>query len=209
MIYSTIANQKQYPFILPELPFDKNDLSPYLTSETFDYHYAKHHQAYVTNLNKLLELNQDLHSKTLEEIIIWSNDNNKAIFNNAAQVWNHTFFWHSMQKGGGGKPDGIILDHIIKDFGSFDAFIIKFQEVALTQFGSGWAWLVKNQSNKLEIIKTGNADTPITQDMKPIINCDVWEHSYYINYYNRRPDYVSDFLKHLINWDFASKNFQE
>lgn len=206
MIYSNEANQVGGIFSLPELPYGKNDLAPHITSETLDFHHGKHHNAYVVNLNKLLE-GHVLSGKSLEEIILASSGkaDMAGIFNNAAQVWNHTFYWHSMKKGGGGTPSSELLNQINKDFGDFENFKTKFKEAGATQFGSGWAWLVWNDT-KLEIVKTPNAETPITKGMVPLMTCDVWEHAYYIDFRNKRPDYLDTFLEHLVNWDFASIN---
>lgn len=199
------VNQLHFPFILPELPYASNALEPYMSANTFSYHHQKHHNAYVTNLNKLLE-NSELKSKSLEEIILAShNQADKAgIFNNAAQVWNHSFFWHCLKENGGGAASGIIADKIIEDFGSFDKFIEDFKNAATTQFGSGWAWLVLNESNKLEIIKTSNADLPLTHNKKALLTIDVWEHAYYLDFQNLRLKYVETFLSNLVNWDFVN-----
>ncbi|XVN43047.1 MAG: superoxide dismutase [Candidatus Rickettsia vulgarisii] len=207
MTYCNHSNQTSYPFILPELPYGKGDFVPHFSSETFDYHYGKHHQAYVTNLNNLLQNESNWQKKTLEEIITsLSTDSSKtAIFNNAAQIWNHSFFWHSIKPAGGGKPTGKMLEMINKDFGSYENFVTEFKQAAVSQFGSGWAWLVLN-NGKLEIVKTANAETPITKNIKPLLACDVWEHAYYIDYRNKRPDYVSIFIDHMINWEFAEKH---
>lgn len=203
MTYCNHSNQTNYPFILPELPYGRSDFKTYFTPETFEYHYDKHHNAYVTNLNNLIKDNKEMLGMDLESIILASHNSNAPIFNNAAQVWNHTFFWNSIKPGGGGKPNGEILAQIEKDFGSYEDFALQFKHAAVTQFGSGWAWLVYKDS-KLQIIKTPNALTPITDGYKPIITCDVWEHAYYIDYRNKRPDYASVFIDHMINWDFAS-----
>lgn len=206
MVYCNKSNQTSYPFILPDLPYDKSSFVPHLTSETFDYHYGKHHQSYVTNLNNLLKDQKLLQKQSLEEIIIWASQNsNFAIFNNAAQVWNHSFFWNSIKPNGGGKPKSKIASLIERDFGSFEAFCEQFKTAAIGQFGSGWVWLV-HSNDKLQILKSANADTPIVNDIQPLITCDVWEHAYYIDYRNKRPDYVDIFIKHLINWDFAENN---
>lgn len=202
MTYCDQSNQESYPFKLPELPFEKDAFVPHFSPETFEYHHEKHHNAYVTNLNKLLEDNKELIDMELEQIIATSYHSNAAIFNNAAQIWNHSFFWHSIKPHAGGKPSGAMLEYIEKDFGSYEEFVSEFKQAALTQFGSGWAWLVYHEE-KLKIIKTANADTPITEGMYPLIACDVWEHAYYIDYRNKRPDYVSVFIEHMINWDFA------
>lgn len=207
MTFSKVSNQTVYPFVLPELPYGKDEFKPHFTAETFDYHHGKHHNAYVVNLNKLLETDKEMAAKSLEDIIMHSKKNGQAaIFNNAAQIWNHTFFWHSIKPNGGGKPSGKLMSQIDKDFGSFEKFVEEFKQAALTQFGSGWAWLVY-YNGKLQILKTANADTPITEGITPLLNCDVWEHAYYIDYRNRRPDYVSIFMDNMINWDFAAENF--
>jgi superoxide dismutase, Fe-Mn family len=204
MAYCNDSNQEQYPFELPELPYKKDAFSPDFSSETFDYHHGKHHNAYVTNLNNLLKDNKEFNKMDLEQIISKSFNSNAAIFNNAAQIWNHTFFWYSIKPGGGGKPYGNIAKLIDSGFGSYDNFATEFKQAAVSQFGSGWAWLVYNSKNeKLEIIKTANAENPLTQGLSPLIACDVWEHAYYIDYRNKRPDYVSIFIEKMINWDFA------
>jgi Fe-Mn family superoxide dismutase len=194
-------------FKLPPLPYDLSALEPYISKRTLEFHYGKHHQGYVNKLNELLA-DSPLASKSLEAVIQeTAGDSQKtAIFNNAAQVWNHTFYWHSMKPVGGGEPGKDLLKKIEKDFGDFEEFCIKFKEASITQFGSGWAWLVEDHGH-LKIIKTGNAETPLTQKgITPLLTCDVWEHAYYLDYQNRRPDYVDIFLKHLVNWDFAEKN---
>jgi superoxide dismutase, Fe-Mn family len=193
---------------LPSLPFAKDALEPYIKASTLDFHYGKHHNAYVTNLNKLIE-GTDLAQKSLEEIIkAVAGDSSKAgIFNNAAQVWNHTFYWNSMKKAGGGKPTGALLSKIEADFGSYEAFVEAFSQGAATQFGSGWAWLVL-KDGKLQIMKTANADTPMVHGAKALLTIDVWEHAYYLDFQNRRPDYIKTFLDHLANWDFAAANLK-
>lgn len=193
-------------FTLPPLPYAKDALEPYMTADTFSFHHEKHHQAYVTNLNNLIK-DTPLADKSLEDIIIESaKDSTKAgIFNNSAQVWNHTFFWHSMKPNGGGQPAGKIAEKINADFGSLDAFKEAFKQAATTQFGSGWAWLVSN-NGKLEVMKTGNADLPMVHGKKAILTLDVWEHAYYLDYQNRRPDFVTTYLDKLVNWEFAEKN---
>jgi Fe-Mn family superoxide dismutase len=208
---NSLANQEKYPFILPELPYDKSALAPHMTEKTFEYHHGKHHNAYVQNLNKLLT-DSDMNTLSLEEIIIKSaGDSSKVgIFNNSAQIWNHTFFWHSMKPNGGGKPSGGLLKQIEKDFGGYDDFLEKMKVAGATQFGSGWAWLVYDPSkNALDVVKTANADNPMTNSLVPLVSCDVWEHAYYIDYKNRRPDYIHAFLEHLINWDFAEDIFNK
>ena len=194
-------------FTLPELPYATNALEPHMSANTFSFHHAKHHNAYVTNLNNLLK-DSPLAGKSLEDIIMASaNDATKAgIFNNAAQVWNHTFFWNSMKPNGGGAPKGKIAEKIAADFGSYDAFKEAFKQAATTQFGSGWAWLVLGKDGKLKVTKTANADLPMAHGEKAILTVDVWEHAYYLDYQNRRPDFVGAFLDHLVNWEFAEKN---
>ena len=189
-------------FTLPELPYDKSALAPQLSQETLEYHHDKHHNAYVTNLNGLIE-GTDLTAKSLEEIILASDG---GVFNNAAQVWNHTFYWKCMKPGGGGEPGGALATAIAEAFGSFDAFKTEFTQAAVTQFGSGWAWLV-SEGGKLKIMKTGNADLPMKHGATALLTVDVWEHAYYIDYRNLRPKYVETFLSSLVNWDFAAANF--
>lgn len=194
--------------ILPELPYALDALSPHISQETLELHHGKHHQAYVTNLNKLLE-NSDLSNLSLEEIILKTAGKSDlaGLFNNAAQVWNHTFYWHCLTPNGGGDPKGALKDMIEKSFGSLDAFKVEFKTACLTQFGSGWAWLVQDGSN-LKIVKTPNAETPMTQGLKALLTCDVWEHAYYVDFRNRRPDYVDTFLKHLVNWNFVAEQLE-
>jgi len=188
-------------FQLPELPYAKDALAPTISAETLEFHYGKHHQAYVTNLNKLTE-GSDLANKSLEELI---KSESGGIFNNAAQVWNHTFYWNSMAPNAGGTPNGKMAEAINNTFGSFDEFKSKFNAAAAGQFGSGWAWLVKDGSNKLSIVTTSNAGCPLTDNLTPIITCDVWEHAYYIDYRNARPKYLESWWN-LVNWEFANKN---
>ena len=188
---------------LPQLPWAKDALAPHISPETIDYHYGKHHNAYVTNLNKLIEGTPHA-GKSLEEIVKSSDG---GIFNNAAQVWNHTFYWHSMKPNGGGKPTGAVADAITKSFGSYEAFREQFTAAATTQFGSGWAWLVKD-GDKLAIVKTPNAETPLTTSKKALLTIDVWEHAYYIDFRNLRPKYIETFLDKLVNWDFANANLK-
>ena len=206
MSVSSVADQASGPFQLPALPYADDALAPYVTANTISYHYGKHHNAYVTNLNKLIE-GSDLASKSLEEIIRSSagQADKAGLFNNAAQVWNHTFYWHSLAPNGGGKPSGEIADLIDKSFGDYDTFKKEFSAAAATQFGSGWAWLVKD-GDSLKILKTGNAETPITQDVKPLLTLDVWEHAYYLDYQNARPKYIETMIDSLLNWSFASDN---
>lgn len=196
-------------FSLPELPYAKDALAPHISENTLNFHYDKHHQTYVTNLNKLLEENPQ-GDVSLEELMIASHGKSEkaGVFNNAAQVWNHTFYWHSMAPNGGGEPSGDIQTVLTDAFGSFDEFKNLFKQAALTQFGSGWAWLVA-KDGKLAIEKTGNADCPLTSSSTPLLTVDVWEHAYYLDYQNRRPDYVDTFLAHLVNWKFVEENLQK
>lgn len=191
-------------FTLPDLPYAANALEPHISAETFSYHHGKHHNAYVTKLNEAVK-GTDMEGKSLEEIIMASAKDKGGLFNNAAQTWNHTFFWNSMKPGGGGKPSGKVAEMIDASFGSYDAFVEKFKAAAATQFGSGWAWLVQDGS-KLEVMATANADLPMAHGKKAILTLDVWEHAYYLDYQNRRPDFISTFLDHLVNWEFAEKN---
>lgn len=186
---------------LPELPYAKNALEPHISAETIDYHYGKHHQTYVTNLNGLIA-NTEFADATLENIILKSQG---AIFNNAAQVWNHTFYWNCLKPKGGGQPTGPLAAAIDKTFGSFDEFKKRFTQTAIGTFGSGWAWLVKKQDGSLEIVSTSNAGTPMTSGQKALLTCDVWEHAYYVDYRNARAKYVESFWN-LVNWDFVAKN---
>ena len=201
----SLANQTKFPFSLPPLPYVETALEPYMSANTFSYHYNKHHNSYVINLNKLIE-GTDLATKSLEEIIFLShNDPTKVgIFNNAAQVWNHSFFWHSMKENGGDMPYGEIEAKIETDFGGYENFVAQFKNAALTQFGSGWAWLVLNEQGKLEIMKTANADLPMLYNKTALLTLDVWEHAYYLDFQNLRPNYTDTFLKNLVNWDFAN-----
>ena len=195
-------------FELPDLPYAKDALAPHISAETLDFHHGKHHNTYVVNLNNMLKDSPDA-DKSLEDLIMASaGDASKAgVFNNAAQIWNHTFYWNSMAPNGGGAPTGALAEAIDRDFGSFDAFKTAFAQAGATQFGSGWAWLVA-VNGKLEVRKTGNAETPLTEDgVTPLLTMDVWEHAYYLDFQNRRPDYISTFLDHLVNWEFASANF--
>ena len=192
-------------FTLPPLPYDKNALAPHISAETLDFHHGKHHQAYVTNLNKALEGKPEA-SKSLEEVILASDG---PVFNNAAQVWNHTFYWSSMKPNGGGQPTGDLADAIKRDFGSFEKFSEEFSNAAATQFGSGWAWLVLKKDKKLGVMKTSNADLPLKHGEKALLTIDVWEHAYYIDYRNARPKYIETFLKSLANWDFATANLKK
>jgi Fe-Mn family superoxide dismutase len=187
---------------LPGLPYAKNELEPYLSAETLEYHYGKHHAAYVNNLNNLIK-GTEIEAMTLEKIVMKSSG---GIFNNAAQVWNHTFYWKGLKPRGGGKPEGALTKAIAAAFGTFDDFKKEFTQMAVNLFGSGWAWLVVNKEGQLTIETTGNAGNPMTSGLKPLLTCDVWEHAYYIDYRNARVKYVEAFWN-LVNWDFATENF--
>jgi Fe-Mn family superoxide dismutase len=189
--------------VLPPLPYALDALQPHISAETLELHHGKHHQTYVTNLNNLVP-GTEFEGMSLEDIV------RKApaggIFNNAAQVWNHTFYWNSLSPNGGGEPSGALADAINASFGSFEAFKEAFTKTAVTTFGSGWAWLVKNADGSLALVSTSNAATPLTAGQTPLITCDVWEHAYYVDYRNLRPKYVEAFWN-LVNWDFAASNF--
>jgi Fe-Mn family superoxide dismutase len=193
-------------FELPSLPYADTALEPYYSAKTFSFHHGKHHKAYVDNLNKLLP-GSPFENSTLEAIILAvAGDPTKAgFFNNAAQVWNHTFFWHCMKPGGGGAPNGALADRINAAFGSYEKFAEQFKAAAVGRFGSGWAWLVLD-GGELKIMSTPNAETPMTGGKKALLTVDVWEHAYYLDYQNRRPDFVQTFLDHLVNWDFVAAN---
>jgi Fe-Mn family superoxide dismutase len=196
-------------FTLPPLPYDKSALEPLISAKTFEFHHGKHHQAYVTKLNELIA-GTDLEKASLEDIILKSaGDAAKApLFNNAAQHWNHSFFWHCLTPtNGGGKPSGDLAKKIDSDLGGYDKFAADFKAAAIGQFGSGWAWLVAGKDGKLKITKTANADLPLAHGERAIITVDVWEHAYYLDYQNRRPDFVQTFLDKLLNWEFANANF--
>ncbi|GGZ37770.1 superoxide dismutase [Asticcacaulis endophyticus] len=192
-------------FELPPLPYAADALEPYMTANTFSFHHAKHHKAYVDNLNKLIA-GTPFEGKSLVDIVKESEGTNAGVFNNSAQVWNHTFFWSSMTPNGGGKPTGKIAEKIDADFGGYEAFAEAFKTAGATQFGSGWAWLVLGAEGKLKIVKTGNAETPFTKGDKPLLTLDVWEHAYYLDYQNLRPKFIETFLDKLVNWEFANAN---
>jgi superoxide dismutase, Fe-Mn family len=186
---------------LPTLPYARNALEPHISAETIDYHYGKHHQTYVTNLNNLIKGTPN-EEKSLEEIIKSSSG---GLFNNAAQVWNHTFYWHCLKPSGGGEPGGKLGDAINAAFGSFAAFKEQFTQTALTTFGSGWAWLVQKPDGSLALVSTSNAATPLTSTDRALLTCDVWEHAYYVDFRNARAKYVEAFWA-LVNWDFVQGN---
>ncbi|MEZ5141788.1 MAG: superoxide dismutase [Acidimicrobiales bacterium] len=189
------------PFELPPLPYAMDALAPHISQETLEYHYGKHHQTYVTNLNNLVAGTDD-ENASLTDIIMKAEG---GLFNNSAQVWNHTFYWSSMKPGGGGEPTGEVADRINGAFGSYAAFRDEFAKAATTQFGSGWAWLVDDGSG-LKVTQTANADLPMKHSQKALLTIDVWEHAYYIDFRNARPNYISTFLDHLVNWDFVAEN---
>ena len=186
---------------LPDLPYAKDALGPSISPETLEYHYGKHHKTYVDNLNKLIP-GTELENMNLEEIVKKASG---GIFNNAAQIWNHTFYWNCLSPKGGGEPSGAIADAITKNFGSFEQFKEKFTNAAVTLFGSGWAWLIKNPDGSLAIEATSNAGNPLKDGKQPLLTCDVWEHAYYIDYRNARAKYIEAFWK-LVNWDFVARN---
>ena len=189
-------------FELPALPYEKNALEPHISAETLDYHHGKHHNTYVVNLNNMVP-GTEYEGKSLEEIIKTSSG---GVFNNAAQIWNHTFYWNCMKPGGGGAPSGDLAAAIERDFGSYDAFVTKFKAAAMARFGSGWAWLVADADGKLSVVETLNAGNPMTDGLKPLLTCDVWEHAYYIDFRNARPKYLDVFFDSLVNWDFVASN---
>ncbi|HIP77507.1 MAG TPA: superoxide dismutase [Kiloniellaceae bacterium] len=191
-------------FELPPLPYAQDALEPHYSANTLSFHHGKHHAAYVNKLNELIAGTAD-EEKTLEEIIASSTG---GLFNQAAQVWNHTFFWNSMKPGGGSAPDGALAQAIDAAFGSLDAFKEQFKAAGVGQFGSGWVWLVKDNGG-LKIVTSANAETPLTNGQTPLLTCDVWEHAYYLDYQNRRPDFIQSFLDNLVNWDFAAANFED
>jgi Fe-Mn family superoxide dismutase len=188
-------------FELPALPYPKDALAPHMSAETLDFHYGKHHKAYIDNLNKLVP-GTEFEKSSLEDIVKKSNG---GIFNNAAQAWNHAFFWNGLAPKAGGQPKGDLAAALARDFGSFDKFKEQFTGVSVKHFGSGWGWLVQNKDGKLECVSTANAGNPLTEGRKPLLVCDVWEHAYYIDYRNRRADFLAAFWN-LANWDFVAKN---
>ena len=196
-------------FTIPDLPFGYDSLIPHMSRQTLEFHHDKHHQTYATNLNKLAD-GTPYADQTLVQIMqaTVGDAGKKGIFNNAAQVWNHSFFWNSLSPHGTNTPSGALAVAIDTAFGSLNGFKDQFKAAGAGQFGSGWAWLVKNSSGAIEIVTTGNADCPLTDGKTPLVTCDVWEHAYYLDYQNRRPDFLTVFVDQLINWDFAVKNFE-
>jgi len=188
-------------FTLPELPYSMDALAPHISKETLEYHYGKHHQTYVTNLNKLIEGTESA-TLSLEELVKSASG---GVFNNAAQVWNHSFYWECLSPNGGGEPTGALLEAINQAFGSFAAFKEQFTQTSITTFGSGWGWLAQDAEGQLKIVSTSNAANPMTSGLTPLLTCDVWEHAYYIDYRNRRPDYLNAFWA-LVNWNFVASN---
>ena len=188
---------------LPALPYEMDALAPHISKETLEFHYGKHHQTYATNLNNLIK-GTEFENSTLEEIIMKSSG---GLFNNAAQIWNHSFYWNCLSPNGGGEPSGALADAINAKFGSFASFKEEFSKTSITTFGSGWGWLVKNSDGSLALASTSNAGTPMTEGQTALLTCDVWEHAYYIDFRNARPKYLEAFWN-LVNWDFVSKNFE-
>ncbi len=208
VLAAATTKEHPMPFTLPPLPYAPTALEPHMSAKTFEFHHGKHHNAYVVKLNELIA-GTEFEGAKLEDIILkTAGDASKAgIFNNAAQIWNHTFFWNSMKPSGGGKPTGELAKKIDADLGGYDKFVDAFKTAATTQFGSGWAWLVLGKDGKLVVTKTPNAETPLTSGATSLLTVDVWEHAYYIDYQNRRPDFVATFLDKLVNWEFAASNF--
>jgi Fe-Mn family superoxide dismutase len=196
------------PITLPELPFSKDALEPYISARTLEFHHDKHHKAYVDNANKFLT-GSPFEKENSEAIITKTANDPKqmSIFNNVAKAWNHSFLWNCMKQGGGKKPTGPIADRIMADFGSYEKFVEELKNAGATQFGSGWAWLALD-GNKLKVLKTPNAENPLIYGMKPLLTIDVWEHAYYLDFQNRRPDYINAFVENLINWDFVNKQLK-
>jgi Fe-Mn family superoxide dismutase len=193
---------------LPDLPYSKDALDPYISAKTLEFHHGKHHKAYVDNGNKLIA-GTEFENLDPEAIIkkVVGDASKAGIFNNVGQTWNHSFFWKGMKPGGGGRPTGPVAQKIEADFGSYEKFAEELKNAGITQFGSGWAWLVL-KNGKLEIMKTANADTPVAHGIKPLLTVDVWEHAYYLDYQNRRPDFLQAFIDHLINWDFVNSGLK-
>ena len=206
LIGAPVVARAAAPHVLPRLPYPDNALAPVISAETIGFHYGKHHQAYLTNLNKMVE-GTAMAEMSLEQVVRSTAGvaDKAGIFNNAAQVWNHTFYWNGLRPNGGGAPGKELALRIEKDFGSLDSLRKELFTAASTQFGSGWAWLVE-EGGKMKVVKTGNAETPLTRGMKPLFTIDVWEHAYYLDYQNRRADYINALLDKLINWEFIAKN---
>jgi Fe-Mn family superoxide dismutase len=209
MSICSFSNQSKFPFVLPALPYASNALAPFVSEETFSFHHQKHHNTYIVNLNKLIE-GTELASLDLETIIIqtFGKADKIGIYNNAAQVWNHSFFWQSMSAPKSKVLGGEILKRIEREFGSFASFADAFKNTGASQFGSGWVWVCEDASGKIVITKTSNADTPVTQGLNPLLTCDVWEHAYYIDYQNRRLDFLTAFIENLANWEVANQRLK-
>jgi superoxide dismutase, Fe-Mn family len=205
--FPNIITKRAASFTLPPLPYAENALSPVISANTIGFHYGKHHKGYVDKLNDISK-GTKYESLSLEEVVLQSakSKTDTAIFNNAAQIWNHNFYWSSMRPGGGGKPNGVMAQKIDEAFGNYDNFKKQFADTAIAQFGTGWGWLVADAKGKLSIVKTGDADNPLTQKLKPLLTIDVWEHAYYLDYQNKRADYVNAIINQLLNWEFAAKN---
>lgn len=206
----SVAKPKQeaaMSFTLPELPFASNALEPHMSARTLEFHHGKHHKAYIDKANELAA-GSDLASKPLDQATIEAHKKGGALFNNVGQHYNHSFFWNCLSPNGGGNPPEKLAGKINDAFGSLEKFKEAFLTAATTQFGSGWAWLVQNSDGKLEVTKTANAETPLTEGKTPLLVCDVWEHAYYLDFQNRRPDFVKTFLDKLVNWDFAARNLK-
>ena len=206
LIGAPVVARAAAPHVLPPLPYPDNALAPVISAQTIGFHYGRHHQAYLTNLNKMVE-GTAMAEMSLEQVVRSTAGvaDKAGLFNNAAQVWNHTFYWNGLRPNGGGAPGKELALRIEKDFGSLDALRKELFTAASTQFGSGWAWLVE-EGGKMKVVKTGNAETPLTRGMKPLFTIDVWEHAYYLDYQNRRADYINALLDKLINWEFVAKN---
>lgn len=205
--FPNIITRQTGAFTLPPLPYADNALAPVISSNTIGFHYGKHHKGYVDTLNNLVK-DKPFAKMSLEDVVMKTakSEKDKAIFNNAAQIWNHNFYWKSMNPKGGGKPTGKLAQAIERDFGSFEVFRKQLADTTVSQFGTGWGWLVSDKKGKLSIVKTGDAEVPMTQGLKPLLTIDVWEHAYYLDYQNKRADYVSALIDKLLNWEFAAQN---
>ncbi|NJM53935.1 MAG: superoxide dismutase [Blastocatellia bacterium] len=205
--FPNIISNRALPFELPPLPYADNALTPVISSNTIGFHYGKHHKGYVDTLNRIAK-GTKYENMSLEQVVLSSAKNKKdtAIFNNAAQIWNHNFYWNCLKPNGGGKPTGVMAQKIDEAFGNYDNFKKQFAEVTISQFGTGWGWLAADKKGKLSIVKTEDADLPLTMGMKPLLTIDVWEHAYYLDYQNRRADHVNTVIDKLLNWEFAAKN---
>jgi superoxide dismutase, Fe-Mn family len=205
--FPNIITNRAEPFALPPLPYSENALNPVISSNTLSFHYGKHHKGYVDTLNRIAK-GTKYENMSLEQIVVQSAKNKKdmAIFNNAAQIWNHNFYWNCLKPNGGGKPTGTLAQKIDESFGSYDSFKKQFAEVTISQFGTGWGWLAADKKGKLSLVKTEDAELPLTMGMRPLLTIDVWEHAYYLDYQNRRADHVNAVIDKLLNWEFAAKN---